>query len=199
MMTSFIRTLLTIFSLLILQACSKDLSRSQAEEIINDKPAFRLSYTLKLALLGRGDQYLKTERMIRELANDGYVSIKTTDWKRGQEGYAGQIAINNHSYLSITPEERLIPLISDQEDSKRIGLIRIPTGERMVDQITGISKINETTALVKYKPKLVLNEIGEIYLKHFPEFVQPELNYSEEQSVVFRMNDDGWKLETTQY
>jgi len=191
---------LTIFLAAIgLQACSNDLSKSGAKEILEKQS---LGY-VEARISKEYDHWLATNRgvemgigglkwgeggwngnidtefngiMLDRMQKDGWIDVKT---KQG-------IAMDPMPVKVISPLKKLSEYIRDDN----AGSFSVLVLKLEFDDITRIAMINDSTALVEFSAKWSLSPFASYMSKDIDAFSGNKVSLSRH----FRRYDDGWRL-----
>jgi hypothetical protein len=171
---------------LVLPACSKDLTRSQAKKILSKKLPNCIEVPLVQEFLtnkdGRdgGPNYF-----VKKLVEVGYGSLK----REIKYIYLLTTPVPDHAIYTFTPDEKLKPFIVEEKIKKNgTKIARVQIGEITVEDVVGISKESETTCEVQYKLRLTSNELAKLLDLKLPTKVSDT-----PQKAFFKLYDDGWR------
>jgi len=183
-MKKYIGVLLLL--VLVLPACSKDLTRGQAKKILSKKPMPNVIYVPLVQEYSIHDGRDEGPYdYVSKLTQGGYGSFK----REVKYIYLLTTPVADHAVYTFTPNEKLKPFIVDEVHKKGTTLVRVKIGEFTIEDVVGISKESETTCEVQYKLRQTTNELVKLLDLHLPETQVLD----RPQKAYFKLYDDGWR------
>lgn len=173
-------------ALMVLSSCnSGELTRSRAERLIAESPAFKEEPTIEL-ILG----YISITPSYRTLEKDGLIQLAPTEC---QLTYRRSVCGN----ASLT--EKGVAASRGWIEKPASGGVRrflIPIGSRMVRKITGITESPWGGTVAHFHWDCQLNEVG----RHLEGDILdnnncPPSTHVKKTVALFNRYDDGWRLE----
>ena len=208
---------IVIFTIFLLPACSQDLSRSEAEDLLKNKieevmlyGELKLGKTYRLGtdtdrealdrpaavlFCGFSDNDCDERKVIWSRFNLNSLKEVIETWKaEGWINYEQKGSTRGYSSKSRTSDGKFYPVFHVARTEK---LNQYITGDRKIaiakiifDKVTGVTMLDNNTAKVTYITKLEPTEAGKYIIKGID-----QSKSNPEKSIHLRRYDDGWRIE----
>jgi hypothetical protein len=204
--------ILAVLAPLFLFGCSGDLSRGDAEDLLNNKSDWK-AMSFRFFAVTSPDAAIKNpeakQALLDELAAEGYLTPKPGNFNSGQvSGWGshgcgpiharppGLLTCAPHPYVIWEPTEKL-KHGNDGAKIDRDGRIETDLAKAGLGTVTGVAKIGENTFKVDYTEIWHYTAPGEMAIKHG--VAQKNEDQNEQKSATVRKYDDGWRIEDDRY